>query len=219
MVHKVIPNVYRIPGFVNVYVIDNSDNSLALIDTGLPMIAKNILKGLRELGYPGKPIKTILITHADGDHFGLAARFTEETGIIPQTSAVEADSISRGVSSRPLRPAGVQRLLFSLIAPLIKPTPSKADGSLIPGDTIDLLGGLQVVDSKGHTPGHLSFYSPQDRILFCGDSITLHKDQLAPSSTGNTWDMSLAKISFERQMALGAKYICGGHCFVELPDN
>jgi glyoxylase-like metal-dependent hydrolase (beta-lactamase superfamily II) len=32
-----------------------------------------------------------------------------------------------------------------------------------------LLGGLRVIRLPGHTAGHVGFYSPSRRLLFCGD--------------------------------------------------
>ncbi|MHB8933595.1 MAG: MBL fold metallo-hydrolase [Bellilinea sp.] len=40
-----------------------------------------------------------------------------------------------------------------------------------PDQILPILDGLHVLDTAGHTPGHLSFYQPERRVLFAGDSI------------------------------------------------
>jgi glyoxylase-like metal-dependent hydrolase (beta-lactamase superfamily II) len=38
-------------------------------------------------------------------------------------------------------------------------------------ETLDVLGGLQVIHTPGHTPGSMSLYQEERGILFCGDLI------------------------------------------------
>lgn len=39
------------------------------------------------------------------------------------------------------------------------------------GEKLDVLGGLRVVHTPGHTPGSMSLYQEERGILFCGDLI------------------------------------------------
>jgi glyoxylase-like metal-dependent hydrolase (beta-lactamase superfamily II) len=39
------------------------------------------------------------------------------------------------------------------------------------GEKLDVLGGLQVIHTPGHTPGSMSLYQEERGILFCGDLI------------------------------------------------
>ena len=41
-----------------------------------------------------------------------------------------------------------------------------ADGRVPP-----VMGGLHVVEAAGHTPGHISFFTPSASVLFVGDSL------------------------------------------------
>jgi glyoxylase-like metal-dependent hydrolase (beta-lactamase superfamily II) len=40
------------------------------------------------------------------------------------------------------------------------------------GQVLDILGGLTVLHTPGHTPGSLCLYHQANRILFCGDLLT-----------------------------------------------
>ena len=76
------------------------------------------------------------------------------------------------ITSRPLKPrSAITRLLFDLMAGLFKPAPVKVDEMLVDGQIFPVLGGLRVVETPGHTPGHISLFAPSAGILFCGDSI------------------------------------------------
>ena len=46
--------------------------------------------------------------------------------------------------------------------------PCRVDQMVTDGDTV---GPLVVVHTPGHTPGHLAFWLPEPRILFCGDAV------------------------------------------------
>jgi glyoxylase-like metal-dependent hydrolase (beta-lactamase superfamily II) len=47
----------------------------------------------------------------------------------------------------------------------------RVDTTVVDGDTIDALGGLQVIHVPGHTPGSIALYQPERRIMFFGDII------------------------------------------------
>jgi glyoxylase-like metal-dependent hydrolase (beta-lactamase superfamily II) len=34
-----------------------------------------------------------------------------------------------------------------------------------------MIGGLEVVATPGHTPGHIALWRPHDRVLACGDAV------------------------------------------------
>jgi glyoxylase-like metal-dependent hydrolase (beta-lactamase superfamily II) len=51
-------------GFVNAYLVEEEDG-LTVVDTMIPRSAKTILAAAQKVG---KPITTILLTHAHGDH-------------------------------------------------------------------------------------------------------------------------------------------------------
>jgi glyoxylase-like metal-dependent hydrolase (beta-lactamase superfamily II) len=85
------------------------------------------------------------------------------------------------------------------------------DEHLFDGQVLPVLDGLFVVDTKGHTPGHLSFFAPSAGILFSGDSILSVKDRLVGSHGAVTWDQDKADASVLKQLALRARIVCSGH--------
>jgi glyoxylase-like metal-dependent hydrolase (beta-lactamase superfamily II) len=67
------------------------------------------------------------------------------------------------------------------------------------------------VETPGHSPGHLSFYAPSVRVLFCGDSMKSNDQGLRASRSRNNWDQNLADASVKKQAMLGAQIVCPGH--------
>jgi glyoxylase-like metal-dependent hydrolase (beta-lactamase superfamily II) len=209
---EILPNVHLIPNIVaNPYLLIDPDG-LTLIDAGLPGSHRKILRYLSGLGYQPHDLKRILITHADFDHVGGLAALKAATGARIFASLVEARAIAEGHASRPLKPRRrITKLLFDLMAGLFKPAPVQVDELLSDGQTFPVLGGLQVLETPGHTPGHVSLFLPSEGILFCGDSIVSEQSGLRGSRGANTWDQARSDESVQKQAALGARILCSGH--------
>jgi glyoxylase-like metal-dependent hydrolase (beta-lactamase superfamily II) len=213
-VTAVTQNVYMLAGIVaRQYLVIGADG-VVLIDTGLVGNEKNILKALAAIGQSAAALKMILITHADSDHYGATSALQSASGAKVYASALEAEAMHRGVSSRELRPVGWERFFYGVVSPLFRVGSTPVDDYLQAGASV---GGLRVLASPGHTPGHVSLFLPEQRVLFAGDSIRIAGGQPRPSSGGNTWDLALARRSFESQMQLQPEYLCCGHGYLRLP--
>ena len=211
---KIIDNVYLVPGVTaNCYLLAGPDG-LTLIDTGLPYSQKTILRYMAGKGWSAREIKRILITHADLDHYGCLAALQKESGACTYASRVEAEAIAKGKSSRPIdrrRNNTLQRLLIAFFSRIMKATPFPVDEILTEGQVLPALGGLQVVETPGHSPDHISFFAPSAQILFCGDSMRSDNQGLHTSRSRNDWDPEQANASVQKQARLGAQIVCPGH--------
>jgi glyoxylase-like metal-dependent hydrolase (beta-lactamase superfamily II) len=211
---KIIDNVYVIPGVVaHSYLIADPDG-LTIIDTGMPYNEKRILEYISRLGRSPQDVKRILITHADMDHFGSLAGLKNITGACTYAARIEADAIARGESSRPIqRSVGhFQRFMIYMLGKLLIAKPVQVDEILAEGQVLPVLGGLQVVETPGHAPGHLSYFAPASRILFCGDSMRSDGAKgLRTSRSRNNWHQPTAEASVRKQKELRAQVICPGH--------
>jgi glyoxylase-like metal-dependent hydrolase (beta-lactamase superfamily II) len=210
---KIIDNVFLVPGVVaNPYILVDVDG-LTVIDTGLPRSERKILAYIASLGKSAHDVKRIIITHADLDHVGGLAALHKVTGARTYASKVEAEAIAAGRPSRPINPSGfsVQRLVVNLLHPFMKAAPFQVDEILADGQILPALGGLRVVDTSGHTPGHISLFAPAVGILFCGDSLVTDENGIHGSRPGLTWDDAKAKEAVRKQAGLGARVVCSGH--------
>ncbi|MGD9101591.1 MAG: MBL fold metallo-hydrolase [Anaerolineae bacterium] len=208
---EIVPNVHLIPGaMVNAYLLVDPDG-LTLIDAGPPRGHGKILKYIANLGHAPGDLKRILITHTDSDHVGGVAALKAASGARVYVHPIEAEAMAAGRESREFRLAGWQKWVMGLFLRLFRAQPVSADEFLSDGQVLPVLGGLRVVETPGHTPGHLSFFAPSVEVLFTGDSIRSGRGGLTVSQGWNTWDEAQARTSARAQAALGARWVCSGH--------
>jgi glyoxylase-like metal-dependent hydrolase (beta-lactamase superfamily II) len=210
---QVAADIFRVPGVVaNAYLITQSDG-LALVDCGLPYSHRRILAYMRELGFGAGDLSWILLTHADRDHMGGAHDLRQATGATVVASALEAAAMAQARETRRVQlPAGVRagfEWLTSVVFAAVKPV--VADQIMGEGEELPILGGLQVLATPGHTPGHISFYAPLRKVLFAGDSLRSFGGHLRVSSGANTYNESVAQESAWRQLELSPDVVCTGH--------
>jgi glyoxylase-like metal-dependent hydrolase (beta-lactamase superfamily II) len=188
---KIIENVFVVPGVIsNTYILVDADG-LTVIDTGLPRSEKKILAYVTSLGKSASDVKRIILTHSDLDHVGSLAALHKATGARTYASRIEADAIAAGKPSRDIKPSGfsMRRVMFSLLRPFMKAAPVKVDEVVADGQTLPVLGGLRVIETPGHTPGHISLFAPASGVLFCGDSMVTDGNGIHGSRPGLTGTM------------------------------
>lgn len=212
---EIVPCLHQIPGTVcNLFLLVEPDG-LTLIDAGLAGTEKKILAYLAQLGRAPRDLKHILITHSDGDHIGALAALQRATGARVYASESEARAIRAGQVSRELKPTGWQKIALAILAPLIRRVfatpPASVDEIVTDNQTLPLCGGIHVLDTRGHTPGHLAYWVPSLGVLFVGDSLVSEGTRLRGSRGMNNWDQPLADAAVQRQAALAPKIVCAGH--------
>ena len=198
--------------FVNLYLIDEPDG-LTLIDTGLMRSGpKAVLQKINELGRQPSDLKRILITHADPDHTGGASELKAKTGATVCSSAIEKSAIERGGLSREVKGNLITKAIFAFMGKYIMPTPPIAiDQVLSDGQILPILGGLEVLATPGHTPGHMSFWLPSQQTLIAGDAWNASTGNLRFTSAPVHWDYNAGCESVRKLEALHAQTTGCGH--------
>jgi glyoxylase-like metal-dependent hydrolase (beta-lactamase superfamily II) len=165
-----IPGVHRIPGLSKAYLVDG-DRGVTLIDTGMPKRSRAIARTLDSIGRAWSDVGAIVLTHSHVDHTGSAAAAKRESGAPLFASAADAAAI-RG-EERPAMPPVYDRLGF--LRPLFRlvPTaePVAVDHLVAEAEAGGLPEDLSVIDTPGHTPGHVSYLLDRGGgVLFVGDA-------------------------------------------------
>ncbi len=197
--------------FVNLFLIAEPDG-LTLIDTGLARSGpKLVLSKLAALGFQPNDLRHILITHADPDHTGGAPVLRAATGAKLCASAIEKAAIERGSTSR--QPTGVGFKIFAnTLGKLMMPlAPVTVDEVLSDGQVLPILGGLHMLATPGHTPGHLSFFAPALGVLIAGDSMNATSGSLQFKPAPVHGDFAEGCNSVRKQARLGARAVYCGH--------
>lgn len=196
--------------FVNLYLIVE-EHQLSLVDAGTSAAPRQVERVLARRGRSMQDIKHILITHSDGDHIGGLAELRAATGAAVYAGAIEAEAIARGEASRSPAVPAIMQPLFQLVQRLMPVVASEATVIVHAGETLPILGGLQVLATPGHTPGHISYYAPEHGVLFAGDSMMASAKGLAFRDGPVTWNYALGRDSVRLQAALAPRMVCCGH--------
>jgi glyoxylase-like metal-dependent hydrolase (beta-lactamase superfamily II) len=165
------PGVWRIPTFrwdlINTFVLRDADGQVTLVDTGYQSAPTRILAGLRQIGSGPSAVTRILLTHAHSDHAGGAAGLAKSTGAGVVIHTDDAEYVRTGRAPATDRSLLLGRLMRH--APRFGASPVEQE--LRDGQVLDVAGGLRVVHTPGHTPGHVSLLHEPSRLLITGDSI------------------------------------------------
>lgn len=201
---SIAPNLYQLtkPLMVNMYLIEDTDG-LTLIDTSLASAGKWIIKVIEKSGWKASDLKRILITHAHMDHVGSLKYLKEKTGARVYASAIEKEVIE-GRIPVPTRPKGLRMPTMWIDGPQV-------DQVICEGDVLpEVMGGLQVLETPGHAPGHLTFWHPQRKLAIAGD-VLFHVLGLSLPPGPLTVDMEQDRHSVGRLAGLSPDVLCLGH--------
>jgi glyoxylase-like metal-dependent hydrolase (beta-lactamase superfamily II) len=155
--------VWRIPtmvgDLVNSFAFRERDGSVTLVDAGPRSGARRLRAGLRAIGARPSDVRRIVITHAHRDHVGGLARLVAATGGGVAVHERDAPYLRDGRTPRSARFSGLR-------IPPVTVAEQFLDGTLLP-----VAGGLRVVHTPGHTPGHVSLLHEPTGVLIIGDVL------------------------------------------------
>ncbi|HMA89594.1 MAG TPA: MBL fold metallo-hydrolase [Burkholderiales bacterium] len=135
--------------------VDEQTNKAALVDPGGDV--ERILEALRS---SGAELERILLTHGHLDHCGATAELRRITGV-----PVEGPQREDRFWIEQL-PAQSQRFGLALLEAF------EPDRWLEQGDRVRFGGvTLEVRWCPGHTPGHVVFFAPEERLALVGDVL------------------------------------------------
>ena len=191
----------------NSYLVEEGDGALTLIDAGMQADGKRILGFIAsKLNRKPSEVKTIVVTHCHVDHTRGLAAIKAATGAEVAVHEADADFVS-GKKRYP-SPGGAMGFAFKVMSPVFKTAPVEPDVILKEGDAV---GRLAVFHTPGHTPGSISIYDRQGRVLFVGDTARFMKGRLEGPPPQFTQNMDQAKTSIERLSHLDFEVMLSGH--------
>jgi glyoxylase-like metal-dependent hydrolase (beta-lactamase superfamily II) len=154
---QLAPGVWRIPlirDYVNGFMLRDEDGQVTLIDMGVARSGAKVMAALASIGSGPTDVTRLMLTHAHADHAGGAAYVAKETG--REFGIHEQDAEFARAGKNPPRDASFRlgRLMTKTdkgfdVVPVAE---TFTDGQVIP-----FAGGIEVVHTPGHSPGHAAY--------------------------------------------------------------
>lgn len=188
------------PDAINVYLMGD-----VVVDAATRYAGRRILRQL-----DGHAVSAHALTHAHPDHQGATHQICERLGIPLWCGEADADAAENPVLIRERQPQmALNRLIWRQWAGPGHPVARK----LREGDEV---AGFKVLDTPGHSLGHVAFWREADRVVVLGDVMNgmhlvtgrrgLHEPPLV-----FTPDPARNRGSIRRIAALEPALVCFGH--------
>jgi glyoxylase-like metal-dependent hydrolase (beta-lactamase superfamily II) len=196
--------------FLNLTLIVDEQNGNTLVDAGLPDQAEAIGAALLEAGTGVRDLRRIIFTHQDLDHVGSGAALVRQSGARVLAHAADAPYIEGELRPLKVTPEMLERRP-QMREVLQRLEPVGVDELLEDGGRLDLAGGLRVIFTPGHTPGHLSLYLERSKVLVAGDALTAEDGYLNGPNPSMTLDVGEAARSLRRLAELDVQTVVCYH--------
>ena len=202
---EVAKNVFIIPLFprnmVNAYIIDGF-----LIDAGIRSSEKKLLQAIDQVGR--NKIEAHVLTHAHPDHQGASAAICQKLNLPLWCGKDDVAAMENGLFAE-----APDNFIIRFQEKYWAGPPYPVARSLQEGDQV---GSFTVLDTPGHSPGHVVFWREEDGVLIAGD--VLGNAHLLTSAIGLreppemfTTDVATNRQSIKKVAKLKPKLICFGH--------
>lgn len=152
-----------------------------LVDTGVENSEDEIEKALSDAGARWSEVGHVILTHKHPDHIGSAEQ------VLLKASEATAYAGAADIAS-----IDVSREISAV-----------GDG--------DEVAGLQIIETPGHTPGHVAVLDRTGRVFVAGDSMVGADGDVALPPAQYTEDMDTAKTSIAKVGALDFDLALFGH--------
>lgn len=190
---QLAPGVWRIPtapaDLVSSFAFVDDDGQVTLVDAGTKRAPRRILAGLEHIGVAPSDVTRLLVTHAHPDHVGGLATMRGRTGATVAVHERDAAYVREGKGPVLDRSTLGGRLLRRNRGS----APTPVEDELVDGQVLDVGGGLRVVHTPGHSPGHVALLHQASSVLITGDSIWNMRSRMTWPVPAFCTDVAMAK--------------------------
>ncbi|HVA60997.1 MAG TPA: MBL fold metallo-hydrolase [Mycobacteriales bacterium] len=209
---ELAPGVYRIPtapaDLINSYAFVEADGAVTLVDTGLKRASRRIAAGLAAIGRSLADVRQVVLTHSHFDHAGgLAGVLRGGAGAVV---VHERDATYLRTGRPPALDASTRRGRILNRLPRGGFEATEVTREIADGELLDVAGGLRVVHTPGHTPGHVSLLHEPTGILITGDAV-FNVRGLRYSPAAFCTDVALSRDSADRLADLAFDLVAFTH--------
>ena len=156
---ELAPGVWQLSGFppngINVFLLGD-----VLVDSASRHAGRRILRQLR-----GRKVTAHALTHAHPDHQGASKEVCEALGVPFWVGERDADAAENPDLIKQRQPSHPVARFYDRI---FRGPGRRVDRILSEGDEV---AGFEVLDTPGHSAGHVSYWRESDRVLVLGDVL------------------------------------------------
>ena len=186
------------------------DETVILVDAGIPSLLPEIRKVMDQVGAPFSKLNKVILTHQDLDHIGGLPEILRSSDHKVEVLAHEEERpyIQGDKPLIKLNPEHMAKRLESLPAEQRKQmekffqeslkVKANVDTTVKSGEVLPYCGGITVIHTPGHTPGHICLYLNQSKTLITGDALNVIDGQLVGPKPEHAADIHSAKKSLNK---------------------
>jgi len=196
------------------------NNSLVLIDAGFPGQAEALISAIAAEDFRAEDITHIILTHQDIDHVGCLPDLLR---LAPCARVIAHTEEALYIDGRktPIKLAMLLETCDRLPDQMKQFCDQLQEGfanrratisqTVEDGEVLPMAGGIEVVHTPGHTPGHIALFLQQGNIMIAGDAANLADGQLTGPNPQHTYDMAQGMQSFEKLKVYDSQGVVAYH--------
>lgn len=183
------------------------DNGFILVDSGFPGQLPKVSEAIEKAGATMNKISSVILTHQDIDHIGGLPDILESSGhkievICHQEEKPYIQGEKRAIKLTPERFAQIDSLPEphrKVMRWMYENFPkAPVDQVVTDGEVLPHAGGIVIIHTPGHTPGHICLYLKKSRTLIAGDALGVAEGKLFGPNPQHTYDMEQAVKSLQK---------------------
>jgi len=165
------------------------NDNVILIDTGIPSNLETIKNQMETAGVSFARLNIIIATQQDIDHIaGIKGILFEKPEVMVLAHEADKPYIQGDKKVKRLNSKFMERIKDLpeeeqlKIVDMFENSNVKVNTTLTDGEMLPYCGGITVIHTPGHTPGHICLYHQRSKTLIAGDAMNiLHGELVGPN--------------------------------------
>ena len=185
------------------------EDAVVIVDAGIPNSLNEIKKAMNKAGVPFERLNKIIVTHQDIDHIGGINDILAELPDLEVLAHEDDKPYIQGEKKLIRLNSNFMERINALpeeerikVLDMFENAHVKVNITLTDNEELAYCGGIIVIHTPGHTPGHVCLYHIKSKTLIVGDAMNVIEGQLIGPNKEimNEEDARIAKNSLKKFM-------------------